>query len=70
MTTAPAPAPAATTTGDDLDHLYCCDPDTALCGTDISDNTEADFEHPDCVVCADLEVTDVSCSPNCPFGGD
>lgn len=52
-------APAIDKTGgaaNELDHLYCCDPDTALCGTDISDSPEL-FDDGDttCVVCDDLE---------------
>lgn len=35
----PEMAPERTTPGDaedDLDHFYCCDPDVAYCGADIS----------------------------------
>lgn len=56
------PAPTAGDTGmdDELDHIYCCDPDRALCGRDISGVEEEECEewscddHP-CVVCEDLE---------------
>lgn len=43
-------------TYDDIVHLYCeCDPDTALCGLDISDMREATEANDDmCVVCWDL----------------
>ncbi|MCX4450643.1 hypothetical protein [Streptomyces sp. NBC_01789] len=64
--TALAPTPDRATTGNSgLDHIYCCDPGLALCGTDVSDVPEID---PDsditCVVCADLE--DHPCSPGRP----
>lgn len=67
MTTAPTPAvvSAETTTGssDDLNHIYCpCDPDIALCGTDISDYAFAEDDETDCVVCTDLEDADAPCA--------
>lgn len=58
MNTAPASSPAAGSeaTADDLCHVYCCDPTTAWCGTDVSDAPEVDESTDlDCVVCADLE---------------
>lgn len=65
----PRPAPAAdpavpaTESDDCLRHVYCCDPETALCGTDLSDTDETDDDDaPTCVVCLDLE--DVTC-PRC-----
>lgn len=66
MTTSLAPAPVKTTNGSsDLDHLYCCDPDLALCGTDVSDVPEIDADSDiTCVVCADLDGE--PCSPGCP----
>lgn len=60
MTTAIAPSPAATSVGSDLNHLYCCDPDTALCGLDVSALPEVD-DDTDCVVCLDLEDTECDC---------
>jgi hypothetical protein len=61
-----APAPDRTTTGSgDLDHVYCCDPDLALCGTDVSDVPEIDPDTDvDCIVCNDLDGQ--PCSPDCP----
>jgi len=63
MTTAIAPTMATTATGsgDDLHHVYCCDPDIALCGTDISCSEFADFDVASCVVCADLDDADAPC---------
>ncbi|MET4670773.1 hypothetical protein [Streptomyces sp. PvR018] len=65
MNTSLAPAPVkATNGGSDLDHIYCCDPDLALCGTDVSDVPEIDADSDiNCVVCADLDGG--PCSPNC-----
>ncbi|MFJ2004761.1 hypothetical protein [Streptomyces chartreusis] len=60
MTTlAPEPAQPATDHGQDLDHVVCCDEDTALCGVDVSDAVWG-AGLPDltvmCVVCRDLAV--------------
>lgn len=42
---------------DHLDHIYCCDPDLALCGADIEGVTEETWDtepaNP-CIVCEDL----------------
>lgn len=51
---APQPAPAQTT-DTDLNHIWCCDPDLALCGTDVSTVPEIETEEVNCVVCLDLE---------------
>lgn len=48
----------STSDDDSLDHLYCCNPNLAHCGADISDATESDFALTDpsaCVVCVDLD---------------
>jgi hypothetical protein len=60
--TALATAPAPTRTGGptSLNHIFCCDPDTALCGADVSDDELVD--EADCAVCLDLE--DLPC-PTC-----
>lgn len=55
MKIAPVPPPLRSSVGDDLDHIYCCDPNIALCGTDISDQPEDDNAEGTCVVCLDLE---------------
>ncbi|MFK0172650.1 hypothetical protein ACIQU5_28025 [Streptomyces sp. NPDC090306] len=51
----------ATTDGDDgdgLTHLWCCDPDTALCGSDLTGDEDLDDDaEVDCIVCLDLEET-------------
>ena len=62
-----APVPASTGSGvNDLNHIYCCTPDVALCGTDISGDEDVDYDEANCVVCVDLENTDAPC-PRCGF---
>lgn len=62
-----ATTPAATSIGGPgLTHFFCCDPDRALCGRDISGDREDDVAEVDCVVCLDLE--DGPCSPTCDYG--
>lgn len=48
-----ASAVSVTAAGDRLDHIYCCNPDRALCGTDVSNMPEIDDAN--CVVCLALE---------------
>jgi len=57
--------------GDDLNHLYCCDPDWSLCGRDISDLDEHEVSDADlCVVCRELEDVDAPCRvPSCQWPG-
>lgn len=52
-----APKAVTTSAGRDLDHMVCCDPDTAFCGLDVTDHPWAD-NGPEslCSVCADLDV--------------
>lgn len=48
---------------DALDHFFCCDPDAALCGADLSDVAERDFDEDSpqmCVVCFDLDRSPVN----------
>ncbi|WUH94609.1 hypothetical protein OG900_33640 [Streptomyces sp. NBC_00433] len=59
----------ATSSDDGLDHVYCCDPDIALCGTDISGADFAAFDAASCVVCADLDDTDAPCA-RCGYGAE
>ena len=41
---------------DDLVHAVCdCDPDTARCGTDVTDQPWTEDLATSCVVCVDLE---------------
>jgi hypothetical protein len=46
----------------DVDHLYCCDPDVALCGIDLSTVAEG-HEFPDlCTLCM---LADLGLCPRC-----
>ena len=56
MTTQTAPAPTDTPLDEVTTHVYCCTPDWALCGHDISQDPEVDGPTPtDCIVCLALE---------------
>lgn len=71
MTTALDEAPLVTTDGpngtdDELDHIFCCNEDLALCGADIS-GTEFisdDEELFPCVVCNEMQYRE------CPKCGE
>ena len=68
MTLLPAPAPAGagpTDTDDPFDHAYCCDPDTALCGADISDNEYGEEQDNPCPLCELIEARGVLCGEGC-----
>jgi hypothetical protein len=56
------PQPSTTGTSIDLTHVYCCNPDLALCGEDVSDTPEVDEDGQLCVVCDDLEEQPCTCS--------
>lgn len=47
-----------------LNHIFCCDRDTALCGADVSNDPIVELEEADCVVCLDLE------EQPCPYCGE
>jgi hypothetical protein len=52
--------------GSSLNHVYCCDPDLALCGLDLADVPDAwDPTVPTCVVCDDIDGAEVPCGPTC-----
>ncbi len=58
--------PELTDTLDDLNHWYCCDPDLALCGIDLTDVAEMDDdEEVNCAACLDLAGK--PCSPKCKW---
>lgn len=59
---ATAPQPSTTGTDTDLTHLYCCDPDIAICGEDLSGTPEVDEDGQLCVVCEDLEFQPCACA--------
>jgi hypothetical protein len=49
----------------DDNHLYCCDPDTSLCGLDLTDSPELDFADEEC--CTGCRaVQHLPCSVDCP----
>ena len=59
MSTIPLEAPAAADTGTtDINsvHVWCHDPNTALCGLDVSNHPEVSEDvDATCVMCAELE---------------
>lgn len=48
-----------------LSHVYCCDPDTGLCGTTLTGVTYDPDDDPMCVVCDDLTAAQVPCRADC-----
>jgi hypothetical protein len=46
---------------DGMVHIFCCDPGTALCGTKLVTELDAEVAA-DCMVCADLEFSFDGCS--------
>ncbi|WP_157856901.1 hypothetical protein [Streptomyces sp. PRh5] len=65
----PAVAPTATATRrtETIAHYYCCDPNRALCGLDLSGMPPAGDGEQDCVVCTDLDAANAGC-PICASG--
>lgn len=65
-----ATQPSASTDGttDDIQHLVCCDPNTALCGLDVTDLGWTDMpEQNDCPLCVVVDDTNTYCThPACP----
>lgn len=52
------PADTGSNDGPDIYHIYCDNPNQALCGADITDLEETTgYGEQDCVVCTDLEKT-------------
>ena len=56
-----APVPIKVSSDTDPTHIYCCNPDLALCGTDISNTPHVDQDGILCVVCEDLEDQECTC---------
>jgi hypothetical protein len=57
--------PARSDQDGDVVHLYCCDPDLALCGEDLTDHDD-NAEGPECPPCAVIDVVDQPCPvPGC-----
>ena len=68
--TAALAAAARAALNENLNHIYCCDENRSLCGTDIAEWTVQEGCEIDCVVCAQLADADESCGvPGCPDGG-
>lgn len=58
-------AQQARTAGADENHIYCCNPDLALCGADLSQTPEDPDSDTTCVVCTDLEASAQPCGTGC-----
>lgn len=56
----PSPAPIASA-GTAIAHTYCCEPNWALCGVDLSGTAASGDGDQECVVCADLHQSGVTC---------
>lgn len=68
MLTRPATAPSGS--GDEVDHLYCCDRNLAMCGMDLSQVPETEITRL-CRYCDYIETENLPCpSPGCPQGAD
>lgn len=69
MATATLPVPTrGDLTVDDVDHLYCCDENVAMCGVDLTDVAEEVFgeDDPLCPMCALVDETGMPCPvPGC-----
>lgn len=56
------------TNNDDLHHIQCCVPNTALCGADLTNSTHAERPLPGeerCEVCYEWEESEFPCSIGC-----
>jgi len=62
----PEPPGTAPADGDGWQHIWCCDPDVALCGADLSGVEDSDGE--DEPVCTDCAIADALRRP-CPVAG-
>jgi hypothetical protein len=67
IATQPQPQPPASspapTAGDEI-HLWCCDPDRALCGIDLTGHQDEGDAFPDewiCAMCAVIDNSDMPC---------
>lgn len=62
--TVEAPAPADTDDAFDVDHWYCCNPNIAYCGRDISGDPEGHRDTNLCLLCVLVEEKHIPC-PEC-----
>lgn len=62
------PAPPPPSAGD-ANHVVCCDPDVALCGTDVSDEPWEPVGHscPPCPPCEAAESLGGCGARGCPY---
>lgn len=47
---------------DAISHTFCCDANRALCGLDVSGAGPSRDGDQDCVVCADLSISERACA--------
>lgn len=67
--TAPSVAPHTTRSAnpDDVDHLYCCDPNLSMCGLDLTGVPEGPEFDAVCPLCGLAGDTRQGCpEPGCP----
>lgn len=53
---------------DDIDHIYCCNPDLALCGKDVTGEPMTDHDRDNgkfCELCVSFEELDLPCNDTC-----
>ncbi len=65
--TAPTASPARTSlSDDDIDHLYCCDENVAMCGADLTDTPDGPEFDEVCRLCLLAEQSGMPCPvPGC-----
>lgn len=69
--TLPDTAPPGAGDGDDVEHLYHCDPNRSLCGLDIADYEdlgETDEPGDICPLCEAVSELGLPCGPDCEGG--
>ena len=54
-------APRPANTDDDTQHFVCCDPDTAMCGEDVTGQPWAETEKNVCPLCELVYEYDLPC---------
>ncbi|MUN41469.1 hypothetical protein [Actinomadura litoris] len=73
MITATLPRPTGPGLDHDFVHVYCCDPDRAVCGLDVADRKDlgdADPSDEDCPWCGAIEQLGSPCGAvDCPDWG-
>jgi hypothetical protein len=54
-------AQLTTTGGQEECHLYCCDPDVAVCGVVLTGDEPGEGEPVDCFSCVAIDEADLPC---------